>query len=63
MPCHQVIIIRDGVSESQLEAFVRREMQAYDRAFRSLGISPKVLVREATGLLEFLFELGQLTCL
>jgi len=39
----QVIIIRDGVSESQLEAFVRREMQAYDRAFRSLGISPKVL--------------------
>jgi aubergine-like protein len=39
-----ICVYRDGVGDSQLATFVRREIQFYEQAFNELGISPKLTV-------------------
>lgn len=39
-----VIVYRDGVGDSQLTLFVRKEIKDYEKAFDKLGISPKLTV-------------------
>jgi len=39
-----VIVYRDGVGNSQLETFVRKEIREYESAFKGLGIKPNLTV-------------------
>jgi len=39
-----VIVYRDGVGNSQLESFVRKEIKEYELAFQKIGIKPKLSV-------------------